>query len=153
MQRNAAASVINPLYKSSLFSSHFKLHGISVAPDSPQSYPLIHKCPGFHCHQAPTNVREAHRVLGEGFLKNSEQALQWRGESHRTIQTYSISYRLQHLWRVPAVWFCWRCAQPLKAWKVQEQGVTTGLTITGQYNHITCSWSLVWPNSWPVTQL
>lgn len=83
MQRNAAASVINPLYKSSLFSSHFKLHGISVAPDSPQSYPLIHKCPGFHCHQAPTNVREGHRVLGEGFLKNSEQALQWRGFASR----------------------------------------------------------------------
>lgn len=81
--RDAAASVINTSYKSSLFSSHFKLHGISVAPDSHQSYILIHKCPGFHCHQTPTNVREAHRVLGEGFPKNSEQALQWRGFASR----------------------------------------------------------------------
>lgn len=31
--------------------------------------------------------------------------------------------------------------------------MTSGLTITGWYNHITCSWPLVWPNSWPVTQL
>lgn len=36
--RDAAACVINPLHKSSLFSSHFKLHGISVAPDSHQSF-------------------------------------------------------------------------------------------------------------------
>lgn len=40
MKRDAAASMKNPLYKSSLFSSHFKLHGISVAPDSHQSYLL-----------------------------------------------------------------------------------------------------------------
>lgn len=35
--------------------------------------------------------------------------------------------------RLPVVWFCWRCARPLKAWKVQEQGVTNGLMITGWY--------------------
>lgn len=38
--RDAAASVKNPLHKYSLFSSDLKLHGISVAPDSHQSYLL-----------------------------------------------------------------------------------------------------------------
>lgn len=91
---------------------------------------------------------------------HTDLGVHWRGtlntEERRETQDYTnitISYRLQHPWWVPIVWFCWRCAQPLKAWKVQGQGVTGGLTITGQYNHVTCSWSLVWPNSWPVTQL
>lgn len=34
---------------------------------------------------------------------------------------------------LPVVWLCWRCAWSLKAWKLQEQGVTNGLIITGWY--------------------